>query len=122
MVEHIPLLPSSLVISWCKENPAIAPSFVAGAINIFEQDESSIKQSTALFVALLENFGELPEVVSALSANLETKLWSGSLVPYLESEKNALTTLLQHRNKNVKSWAQEYIAYLEKSIEYDSIS
>lgn len=115
------LLPMDLVISWCKENPEIAPSFVAGAINIFEQDESGLKQPTALFVALLENFGELPEVVSALSANLGTKQWSDSLVPYLESEKNALITLLQHRSKRVKSWAQKYIAYLEKSIEYESM-
>lgn len=115
------LLPMSLVINWCKENPVIAPSFVAGVINIFEQDKSGFKQPTALFVALLEDFGELPEVVSALSANLGTKQWSGSLVPYLELEKNALTTLLQHRSKSVKSWAQKHIAYLGGSIEYESM-
>ncbi|SDH87790.1 alpha/beta fold hydrolase [Nitrosomonas sp. Nm132] len=115
------ILPLNLVISWCKEYLEIAPSFVASAINIFELDESGLMQPTALFVALLENFGEHPEVVSTLSANLRTRQWSGSLVPYLESDKNALTSLLQHRSRKVRSWAQKYIGYLERSIEYESM-
>ncbi len=115
------LLPFDLIINWCKENPERAPTFVASTINIFEQDESGFKEPTRIFVALLENFGDLPEVASALSSNLGTKSWSGSLVPYLESEKIAVTPLLQHTSKNVRSWVQKHIAYLEESIKYESM-
>ncbi|SEP79880.1 esterase/lipase family protein [Nitrosomonas ureae] len=115
------LLPPDLVINWCKENREKAPYFVASSINVFELDENGHKQPTKIFVTLLESFGELPEVASALSSNLGTKTWSGSLVPYLESEKIALTPLLQHTSKNVRSWVQRYIAYLDESIKYESM-
>ena len=115
------VLPLDFVIDWCKHNMDIAPYFVAKAINIFEQKDDGSKQPTELFIALLENFGDLDSLGSELSANLGTRGWSGSLVPYLESDKSALTPLLAHSNHHVRNWVRDYIAYLDKAIDYESM-
>lgn len=115
------ILPLDVVIQWCKENLEVAPYFVARAINVFEQDSDGLKRPTALFVSLLENFGELAEFGSELSANLGSKGWTGSLVPYLQSDKSALEPLLQHADKNVRSWVRNYIDYLDKYIAHESM-
>jgi hypothetical protein len=115
------VLPTALVIDWCKENIDIAPYFVARAINIFEQKDDCSKQPTSLFIALLENFGNLDSFGDQLSANLGSRSWSGSLVPYLESDKFALMSLLEHSNHHVRNWVRNYIACLDKAIAYESM-
>ncbi len=115
------VLSSELIITWCKENPGIAPYFVARTINIFEKKNDNSKQPSSIFIELLENFGDLNSLGEELSANLGTRGWSGSLVPYLESDKSALTPLLEHCNNHVRNWARDYIAYLDKSIAYESM-
>ncbi|POZ54084.1 hypothetical protein AADEFJLK_01127 [Methylovulum psychrotolerans] len=114
------VLPLEIIIDWCKENTDIAPYFVARAINIFEESENGSKKPTNLFIELLEKFGYLNSLAGELSANLSSRSWSGSLVPYLESDKNALQSLLQHSNPYVRDWVQNYIAYLDKLIIYES--
>ncbi len=113
------VLPEEVIIKWCNENLEVAPYFVGGALNVFEKDENGV-HPTILFVALLEHFGHLKDLGGVLSANLGTRGWTGSLVPYLESEKSALTPLLHHSNKNVSSWVENHISYLDKSIAYES--
>jgi hypothetical protein len=114
------MLPLELVIDWCKQNKKIAPYFVAKSMNIFEQADNQ-KQPSQLFIALLENFGDLESLGSELSANLNTRGWSGSLIPYLESDKSALTPLLlTNSNQYVRKWVRDYIDYLNKKIDYES--
>lgn len=113
------VLPLELVINWCNENKKIAPYFVAISMNIFEQEDNQ-KQPSQLFIEILEKFGNLESLGQQLSANLATRSWSGSLVPYLESDKSALTPLLEHSNQYVRSWVSNYIANLDKQINYES--
>ncbi|WON74797.1 esterase/lipase family protein [Nitrosospira sp. Is2] len=115
------LLPSDFVIEWCTQNLKIAPFFVARTIDVFDEGPDGVKQPTALFIALLENFGGLERFRSELSANLGTGTWCGSLVPYLQSDKNALSPLLHHAHENVRSWVREYIAYLDSAIKHESM-
>ena len=115
------LLPLDFVIQWCRQNLQVAPFFVARTIDIFDQGTDGVKQPTALFIALLENFGGFEEFGSELSANLGSGTWSGSLVPYLQSDKNALKPLLHHAHENVRSWVREYIAYLDAAIKHESM-
>ena len=104
-----------VVIKWCKENPENAPTFVAESINIFDRAAQD-KVPSDLFVKLLENFGNDPKVASMLSANMSTRGWSGSLVPYLEADKAALSTLFSHRNSNVVRWVRAQVHSLDRQI------
>jgi hypothetical protein len=113
------VLNSYNVISWCKKNPDLGPNFIASCVNILET-VNKVQQPTKLFIQLLENFGNDEKVVNALGANMATRGWEGSLVPYLEADKKALLPFINHHNQNVSKWVREYIAYIDRQIESES--
>lgn len=111
--------PSEGIISWCHEHPDSGPSFVAACINIFDIRDD-LQSPSELFVLLLENFGGDKHVASALNSNMGSRGWSGSLVPYLEADKLALTPLLRHKNGDVKKWVKGHIASINSQIAHES--
>lgn len=126
-------VPAEIVIAWCNENPDVAPRFVASCINIFDvphdeennaiSDEppSSPKHPSELLVRLLENFGHIKSVTSTLGANMSSRAWGGSLVPYLESDVQGLSELINHKNPNVSTWARNQVSYLKNAIEVEKM-
>lgn len=106
------------VINWCKKNPDSGPSFVANSVGIIEDSEEG-KRPSPLFIALLENFGDKKQVRNALSANIASRGWTGSLVPHLESDKKVLSTLLDYKDVNVRGWVKNHIANTDKQIEFE---
>lgn len=113
-------VPVESVIEWCTASPDLGPVFVAGCLNVLETVDEQ-QQPSELFVALLENFGNDQSVVSELGANMGTGSWSGSLVPYLESDKEALSCLLDHENANVRRWVKDHIGYIDRQIAEESV-
>ncbi|MDH4555600.1 hypothetical protein E8F11_10490 [Pseudomonas sp. BN417] len=111
--------PAEGVISWCEEHPDFAPSFVASCVNVMVVEDDT-QFPSRLFISLLENFGDDKRVASALAANMNSRGWSGSLVPYLERDKAALTPLLKHKNGKVSRWAYGYIDYIDSQIARES--
>lgn len=120
MPSVLSMVPVDRVIAWCENYPELGPSFVAQSVNILERDENQQKPSP-LFLALLERFGDDERVASALDANMATRGWSGSLVPYLKSDKAAFIPFLEHANRNVRQWIKNHIAYIDKQIDSESI-
>ncbi|CAN7679678.1 esterase/lipase family protein [Pseudomonas sp. LjRoot263] len=113
------VIPVESVVEWCEKHPDIGPVFVARCLNIFEI-VNEIKQPSVLFIALLDSFGNDKRVAMELSANFATRGWSGSLVPYLESDKAALIPLTEHESPNVRCWVKDQIAYIELQITEES--
>lgn len=109
------------LILWCKQNIGKAPYFLARNINIFTIDSNNNKIPNPLFVTLLEQFGHLDHFGGELSANLASIGWSGSLVPYLQSDKAALSILLEHHSPVVREWVRSQIEYIDKTITYEQI-
>lgn len=118
-VRNVPSLFSAIpvesVMEWCFKQPEIGPVFVARCLNVIEIVDE-MQQPSSLFIALLENFGNDQRVASELSANMGTRGWSGSLVPYLESDKSALSPLIEHENFNVRRWVKNHITYINRQI------
>jgi triacylglycerol esterase/lipase EstA (alpha/beta hydrolase family) len=114
------IIPVESVMDWCFRQPNLGPVFVARCLNVIETVDE-IQQPSALFIALLENFGNDQRVVKELSANLGTRGWSGSLVPYLESDKSALSSLIDHENTNVRRWVKDHISYINRQIIEESM-
>ena len=113
------VVPIEKVLFWCDQHTDIAPAFVAGCVNIFQEVDDN-KQPSELFIALLERFGHDDDVASALAANMGTRGWSGSLVPYLRADKAALSTLQDHENPNVRRWIKQHMVSIDKRIEYET--
>lgn len=114
-------VPIKILIEWAKKELDFAPIFLARTINVFENNKDNNKKPTELFISLLENFGNINDVQSELFSNLGSRSWSGSLIPYLLDEKNALEPLLSHKNKNVKHWTKKYIEYIDSTIEREKL-
>lgn len=113
-------LPDELLKEWCLQNPETAPEFIARTTDILlDVDDKYQISPRAQF--LIDNFGDNEQVLSALSANLSSFGWSGSLVPYLEKEIVALEALKDHENNNVRIWVNRRIDYLTKMIERETL-
>jgi pimeloyl-ACP methyl ester carboxylesterase len=108
------------VMSWCKQQPDVGPVFIADCVNILNTDSDKIEPS-ALFVELLIQYGDDERVTSALGVNMGTRFWSGSLVPYLEADKDALLPLLEHDNRNVRSWVKDRVTRIDRQIQDESM-
>lgn len=108
-------IPVDSIIQWCSSQPGLGPVFVARCLSILETVDETPKPSE-LFIALLENFGNDNRVASELSANIASRGWSGSLVPYLESDKAALYPLIEHKNPNVRDWVKNHISHIDLQI------
>ena len=118
MPSVLSVVPTERVIAWCAQFPDLGPSFVASCVNILESVDEQ-QQPSELFIALLVNFGSDERVADALNSNIGTRGCSGSLVPYLETDKVALSSLLGHSSSNVRRWVKEHIAQIDRQIEYE---
>lgn len=109
-------LPDQIFEDWCVAEPDIAPEFLAGATDVLTNVDGVASISVrARF--LIDNYGENEKVLSALSANLGTFGWSGSLVPYYARELAVLEPLSEHPKSEVQAWANKRIQYLRKMVE-----
>jgi hypothetical protein len=113
-------LPDELLKEWCFQYPETAPEFVARTTDVL-LDAVDKYQISPRAKFLIDNFGDNEKVLSALSANLSSFGWSGSLVPYLQKEAVALEALKDHKNKNVKIWVNRRLDYLSKMIERETL-
>lgn len=112
-------LNDNLLREWCFHDPDMAPEFVANATEVLIRTEEGIRISPrARF--LLDNFGHYKKVLSALSANMGSFGWTGSVVPYYKGELNALEELRDHEKKEVREWVNGRIVYLAKMIERET--
>lgn len=113
-------LPEGLLHDWCRAEPDTAPLFVAHSTDVyFEHNDEYRISPRAQF--LFDEFGDNKKVLSALSANMSTFGWSGSVVPIYKKEALALNPLLKHKHQSVREWADSRIAYLNKAIERESM-
>jgi hypothetical protein len=110
------VLPQSLVIGWCEENPDKYPSFVAACLDVLHGNTVN-----PLAIALLEHFGSNPNLGPALSASMSSRGWSGSLVPYLEADLAAVSSIVEHQNAYVRAWASQKCSYLKAEIASESM-
>lgn len=103
------------VINWCHKHPDIGPIFVASCLHIFDESEKK-RTPSVIFVRLLEEFGNDSAVLSEITANLGTKSWFGSQIPYLEKDRDDLSCLIHNTNPNVMSWIKKYTEYINNQI------
>ncbi|MGH8531608.1 MAG: hypothetical protein ACREV1_02495 [Gammaproteobacteria bacterium] len=113
-------LPEEVLKEWCKSEPDTAPELVARATDAYIEVDGEYQISPRTEF-LLDEFGDNEHVLSALSANMGSFGWTGSVVPYHKKEVAALEPLLHHERPSVMAWANRRIGYLKKSIEGETI-
>lgn len=118
-------IPLEILLQWCSKEHE-APVFLARIIPLFEvgegREEAVSNEAiswTPLALSILDKFGTRPEVLSAINTNMATKSWSGSLVPYLRRDIQALEQLLNHELPTVRQWARGSITHIGQLVEQE---
>ncbi|GAA4105938.1 esterase/lipase family protein [Zhongshania borealis] len=110
------ILNPEVIVDWCKDEVALL--IVGQSISMFiENGEERVVNP--LMIRLLVEFSDSELFLSEISANFSSRSWSGSLVPYLEADKQILQTLIDHNNIKVKNWAVRFIENIDHQIEYE---
>lgn len=107
------------IFNWCKENKPLAPTRLAELTPIFDNNNTDYAKWHPIALRLIDEYGEIKEVLSHLSSNMEAYSWTGSVVPLLESKKELFKKLTSHKIESVREWATSYIGYLDKDIEME---
>ena len=100
------------LMSWASEpeHTKRAPVFIAGSYPLFEYIENPEAKGKVLhrerfhpkLADVILRFGDQAEVIDALSSNLNTGSWSGSLVPYYQDVVKALEFLKSEASSAVR--------------------
>ncbi|MDR9983647.1 esterase/lipase family protein [Enterobacter hormaechei] len=110
------ILEPGLVIDWCRDEEALL--MVGRAVSMFIKiGEERILNP--LLIHLIGEFSDSKSFLNEIGANFSSRSWSGSLVPYLEADKQVITTLTDHNNIKVRNWAVEFIKNIDHQIEYE---
>ncbi|MCM8921563.1 MAG: hypothetical protein LC540_16120 [Candidatus Thiodiazotropha sp.] len=113
-------LSDEVLADWCAKTPEMAPKFVASATEVYESDNDGYRLSQrAKF--LIDEYGDSDEILGALSANMGSFGWTGSVVPHYQAEVLALQPLLKHKRTNVRQWAERRTRYLNDRIEQEKV-
>lgn len=113
-------VPESILTDWCNAESGSAPVFVAEAINFLAEKDDEY-EVTSMGRFLIDKYGDNEDVLLALSRNISSFGWSGSVVPYYQKELAALEEFQTHGIENVRKWAERRIRYLNESIDAERI-
>jgi hypothetical protein len=105
------------IFNWCSDNKPLAPSRLAELTPIFDNKNTDYAKWHPVAHKLIDEYGDINEVLSHLNSNMGTYSWTGSVVPFLESKKELFKQLTNHKTELVREWATSYIGYLDKDIE-----
>ena len=121
------LVPWPVLRTWCHRFPDFAPAFLMRVAPTFESGAAATAESGApqlekktetptvgqrwhpIVLRLLDDFGDRHDVLSALSGNMMSFFWRGSLVPYFEQYIEPLKALLNHHRPSVVTWARQQL-------------
>ncbi len=114
-------LPEKVLREWCESDPENVPVFVARSIDVFAKinDRLGISKITQY---LLDEFGNNMDMLNALSSNMYSFGWSGSVVPLCRKILAAIEPLLQHQHMTVQKWAEDNVEGLKKRIDAENQS
>ncbi|MGS0826798.1 esterase/lipase family protein [Shewanella sp. 0m-8] len=107
------ILDKYIVVEWCRDEKALL--IVGGAISMFAKNDNE-RIINPLIISLLSQFGDNKAFTSEIAANFNSRSWSGSLVPYLEADKDLILPLVENSNAKVSCWARDFIDYIESQI------
>lgn len=103
------------IFKWCEENKPLAPQRLAELVPIFSEIKGESKWHP-LSRQLIDNWGNIDEVLTNIDVNMGSFSWTGSIVPYLESQRDLFIELENHPLDKVAIWAKNNIDGLNKSI------
>ena len=109
------------LLAWMEQFPQDAPQKVIAFVNmVVKQGEQEVW--SPLLLEMFDKCHNNEMFLSALSSDLHSYFWSGSLVPLLESRKQLLEQIRNHEKEEIRTFALENIKYFEDKIKSEKRS
>jgi hypothetical protein len=110
-------LPEEVLFAWCHAHPEKAPAFAARVVPLLK--ESDAQETTSklhpVMKRIIDEFGDRDNVLDALTSNIHTFSWSGSLTTYYALYDEPLRDLESHRLGTVRRWAKTTLSQLRRA-------
>lgn len=112
-------LSEEMLFAWCHANPEVGPAFLAGVAPMLTSRDPTLpnRDFHPLTKRLLDEFGERGDVQSALSSNMHTFGWSGSLTTYFALYEQPIKLLEDHPSRHVRRWGRKMLQNIRRDIE-----
>ena len=112
-------VPDDFLLEWCARHPTRAPAALARIMPLFQRTGDTWTWRP-LAQAVIDRYGDQKAVLSALTGNIGTYSWTGSLVPYYERQVHPMEQLRHHRLPEVRRWAGEHLRYVQEQIKQET--
>ncbi|HZY39991.1 MAG TPA: hypothetical protein VFE53_25230 [Mucilaginibacter sp.] len=106
------------MLHWSREHLPLAPIRLANLTPIFADREENATKASWHPVArrLIDEFGTDIKVLNELSANMGSFSWTGSVIPYLQMQKDLMEAVAKHPIAEVQDWSKQAIQAIDKQI------
>lgn len=106
------------ILKWCELQPELRYPLIAETAQIFSiSPETSQLKITPLVYTLLDQAPNLEPVLDRLADRINPRAWSGSLAKIQEERSVLFHSLKEHKNADIRDWANNRLAALQKAIE-----
>ena len=112
-------LPEDTLLAWCHAHPDSAPAFTAAIVPVLTTYRADASEQVLLHPfmnRLLDEFGDLEDMLRSISRNIETFGWTGSVTTYYALYQAPITALCEHPRRQVRRWARSMLQRLNDAI------
>lgn len=102
------------LLAWCAKYPLIAPERLMLMVPLYKEDGFS-----DIVRKLIDLYGEQEGVLTALSCNMGSFSFVGSIVPLYEKQLRCIEGLSNHNSEKVRTWSVKMSTYLKKQIDIE---
>ncbi|MHB1104636.1 MAG: hypothetical protein ACYC0C_18065, partial [Devosia sp.] len=109
-------VPSELILEWVRKDPATRAIPAAAWIPVAVKNSDGSLSWDPELERFVSEFGDVPDVMPAISKRLHPSSWWGSLAPYLEPVIPLIESWRTHPKGEVRRWASNQLDWLKKEI------
>lgn len=103
------------ILNWCRNNIPLAPIRIVRLAPIFDKIQGKVTWHS-ITRSLIDEFGNIEGFMEYLESNFNSFIWSGSLVPLIESKISLVNELLDHKFVLVSEWARSKLLRLRNDL------
>lgn len=104
------------IFEWCEKEKPLAPMRLAELIPVYGGNNNQYSEWHPIAKRLVNEFGDIKDVLHHLSINMGSYSWTGSIVPLLEAKKKLFKTIENHEKLEVSTWAKNYLSAVDEKI------
>ena len=102
------------LLAWCKKYPLVAPERLMLMVPLYGENGFS-----DIVYKLVNLYGEQDTVLTALSCNMGSFSFVGSIVPLYEKQLRCIEGLSNHNSEKVRTWSVKMSTYLKEQIDVE---